>query len=164
MTNRGLDDATRWWIVGRLEAVQSQAICSRNLQVLRNVASTLWKQLRERRTVVSQPGQGGKRSTMLAQEFLRVLAKSDRSARATQLSYHLYNVTSIHRSISTSRSITSISQITVTQRLNPGGLYASHPVVCISLTMNHKKDCLACQDHLSLTGDDWRQAPFSHEF
>ncbi|GFV32206.1 hypothetical protein TNCV_1674941 [Trichonephila clavipes] len=42
-TRHRLDDVTRWWIVGRREAGQSQATCCRDLKVSRSVVSILWK-------------------------------------------------------------------------------------------------------------------------
>lgn len=149
-----LDDATRWRIVGRLEAGQSQATCCRDLGVPRNVVSTLWKQFTETGTVVRRPGQGRKMASTAAEDrYLRLLAKRDRSATATQLSRNLYNATG-----------TSISRITVTQRLHAGGLYARRPVVCIPLTVNHKKARLAfCREHLSWTEAGWGRVLFSDE-
>ncbi|GFU72625.1 HTH_Tnp_Tc3_2 domain-containing protein [Trichonephila clavipes] len=78
-----LDDATSWWIVGRFEAGQSQAICSRDFGVSRNVVSTLWKQFTETRTVAHRPGQGHKKGTSTQDHYLGLLATRDRSARAT---------------------------------------------------------------------------------
>ncbi|GFT66231.1 hypothetical protein TNCV_650631 [Trichonephila clavipes] len=63
---------------------------------------------------------------------LRVLAKRDRPVTATQLTLNLNNETGA-----------SISRKTVAQRLNADGLYPRCPVLCISLTVNHKKDRLA---------------------
>ncbi|GFW26735.1 DDE_3 domain-containing protein [Trichonephila clavipes] len=45
MANRHhLEDSTRWKMVGRLESGISHATCCRDLEVPRNVVSTLWKQ------------------------------------------------------------------------------------------------------------------------
>lgn len=149
-----LGDTTRWQIVGRLQAGQSQATFCRDFWVPRNVVSTLWQQLTETGLVVCRSGQGRKRAATLAKDcYLRLLAKSYRSATATQLSRHLYNATG-----------TSISWVSVTQRLNACALYARHPAVCILLTMNHKKVRLAwCREHLSWTEDSRGWVLFSDE-
>ncbi|GFY21869.1 HTH_Tnp_Tc3_2 domain-containing protein [Trichonephila clavipes] len=102
------DDATRWQGVGR----QSEAICCWNLWGLRNVLPTLWKQFIEAGTVVHRPGEGHKRATTRAEDrYVRLLAERYRSVTAIQLPHNLYNAIEI-----------SFSRITVTQRLNAGGL------------------------------------------
>ncbi|GFV71535.1 HTH_Tnp_Tc3_2 domain-containing protein [Trichonephila clavipes] len=88
----GLDDASRWRIVGKLEADQSQVICSMDFRVMRNVLSTLWNQFTEKGTMARLPSQGSKRATKSVQDrYLRLLAKRDKSAKATPTSRNLYN-------------------------------------------------------------------------
>ncbi|GFW01181.1 HTH_Tnp_Tc3_2 domain-containing protein [Trichonephila clavipes] len=87
---------------GRLEASQSKAVG------LQEMWCPLCGNNSETGTVDHRPGQGRKKATIPAQDhYLRLLAKRDRSATAIQLSLNLYNATG-----------TSISRITVAQRLN----------------------------------------------
>ncbi|GFY04507.1 HTH_Tnp_Tc3_2 domain-containing protein [Trichonephila clavipes] len=147
-------DAKIGWIVSKDPRQANHQLPAVGTSAMREIVSSLWKQFTETITVVCRPVQGHKRATTSTEDcYLRLLAKRDRSERVTQLFHILYNATG-----------TLISQITITQRLNAGDLYAWHPVVCIPLTLNHKKDCLACcREHLSLTEDDWGQASVSVE-
>ncbi|GFV84927.1 hypothetical protein TNCV_4299091 [Trichonephila clavipes] len=69
------------------------------------------------------------------------------SVTATKLFQNLYNATEI-----------SISQITVTQRLNSVGLYAKRPVDCIPVTANHKErsSCMLPETPVWYRNNSWR--------
>ncbi|GFV78463.1 HTH_Tnp_Tc3_2 domain-containing protein [Trichonephila clavipes] len=114
---------------------QSQTTFCRNFGVSRNGVSTLLD--RNNDSLSHRPGQDHNLATMLSQDrYLRLLLKKDRSAPRKQLPRGLYNTTR-----------TFISQITVAKRLNVGLMYARYPAICISLTVNRKKSCLAwCQE------------------
>ncbi|GFV90622.1 transposable element Tcb2 transposase [Trichonephila clavipes] len=57
-----------------------------------------------------------------------------------------------------------ISRKTVARRLRGGGLYARRPVVCVSLTRQHRTARLQwCREHHNWTGQDWACVLFSDE-
>ncbi|GFU66241.1 HTH_Tnp_Tc3_2 domain-containing protein [Trichonephila clavipes] len=86
---KSLDDVTRWWIVGRLEAGHSQAADSRDLGVPRNLVSTLRKHHTETEIVVRRPGQGRIRATMPAQDrCLRLLTDRDRPSNIVEKDHY----------------------------------------------------------------------------
>ncbi|GFV03409.1 transposable element Tcb2 transposase [Trichonephila clavipes] len=57
-----------------------------------------------------------------------------------------------------------ISRKTVARRLRGGGLYARRPVVCVTLTRQHRTACLQwCREHHNWTEQDWACVLFSDE-
>ncbi|GFS48951.1 HTH_Tnp_Tc3_2 domain-containing protein [Trichonephila clavipes] len=57
-----------------------------------------------------------------------------------------------------------ISRKTVARRLRGGGLYARRPVVCVSLTRQHRTARLQwCREHHNWTEQDWACVLFSDE-
>jgi transposase-like protein len=82
-----LEKGTRWRIVGRLEAGQSQAQVAREFSATPSVVSSLWSQFQNSGTVSRRTGQGRPRATMPNEDqYLVLTAKRHRTSTATQLS------------------------------------------------------------------------------
>ncbi|GFT75304.1 transposable element Tcb2 transposase [Trichonephila clavipes] len=68
------------------------------------------------------------------------------------------------KSVSCSLRKADLPKKTVARRLRGGGLYARRPVVCVSLTRQHRTARLQwCREHHNCTEQDWACVLFSDE-
>ncbi|GFV51223.1 HTH_Tnp_Tc3_2 domain-containing protein [Trichonephila clavipes] len=120
---------------------QIQAIRSRDFGVFREMWGPLCGNCSQKQEQWSadEVKAAKKATTLVKDHYLRLFAKRGRSKTEIQLSLSLYNAAK-----------TSISRIAVSQRLNDGDLYARCPVVCIPLTVTHKKNRLAVAENTCL--------------
>ena len=140
-----LDISVKWREIGRMEAGQRQAEVSRvAMNIPRSVVSRLWRQFQTTQDVSRRPVQGRPRVTTEQDDrYLSLTARRHRTITARQLSLDL----SAGRGRNVSRS-------TVSRRLHLRGLYARRPVVCVPLTVAHKRHHLAWrQQHRHWTQD-----------
>lgn len=140
--------------IGRMEAGQTQAEVSRIMNIPTSVVSRLWRQFQTTGDVSRRPVQGRPRVTTEHDDrYLGLTARRHRTMSARQLSLDL--------SAATGRTV---SRSTVSRRLHLRGLYARRPVVCVPLTVVHKRDRLEwSRQHLDWTQDQWSKVLFSDE-
>ncbi|GFY03718.1 putative transposable element [Trichonephila clavipes] len=104
---------------------------------------------------INKTSRGGRvRSTTPAEDRYIVLsAKRNRRTTAQQVANQFL-----------AASGKQISRKTVARRLTGGGLYARRPVVCVTLTRQHRTARLQwCREHHNWTEQDWAYVLFSDE-
>ncbi|GFU97185.1 transposable element Tcb2 transposase, partial [Trichonephila clavipes] len=117
-------------VVGRLEGAQTQAEVAKAVGVSQSVISRIWNRFLETGSAGRRPGQGHRRATTPNEDrFLVLKAWRHRNMNATLLQQHLRSATG-----------TMVSTQTVRNRLHGVGLYARRPMVCVRLTLRHRRD------------------------
>ncbi|GFS63237.1 transposable element Tcb2 transposase [Trichonephila clavipes] len=112
-----------------LETSRSQTEVSQILNVDQSGISRLWQRFQRTGDVTRQPVSGRPRVTTPRQDrYLVISARRQSGSTARALGSALTVATGIR-----------ISRQTVYRRLNPAGLYAGRPEVCIPLTSAHKR-------------------------
>ncbi|GFX51494.1 transposable element Tcb2 transposase [Trichonephila clavipes] len=125
-----LTDSETWRVVGRLEGFQTQAEVAQAIGVSQNVISRIWNRFLETGSAGGRPGQGRRGTTTSTEDrYLELTARRHRNVNATLLQQHLRSATG-----------TTVSTQTVRNRLHGVGLYARLPMVCVRLTLRHRRD------------------------
>ncbi|GFX00068.1 transposable element Tcb2 transposase [Trichonephila clavipes] len=123
-----IDDFMRGRIIGKVEEGRRITDVAREFDIAHSVVSRLWKSFKTTRMCSRRHGGGRVRSTTPAEDRYIVLsAKRNRRTTAQQGANQF-----------PAASGKQISRKTVARRLRGGGLYARRPVVCVSLTRQHR--------------------------
>ncbi|GFT25479.1 transposable element Tcb1 transposase [Trichonephila clavipes] len=149
-----IDDFMRGRIIGKIEEGRKITDVAREFDIADSVVSRLWKSFKTT-GMCSRRHEGSRfRSTTPAEERYIVLsAKRNRRTTAQQVANQFL-----------AASGKQISRKTVARRLRGGGLYARRPVVCVSLTRQHRTARLQwCREHHNWTEQDWACVLFSDE-
>ncbi|GFW15608.1 transposable element Tcb1 transposase [Trichonephila clavipes] len=149
-----VDDFMRGRINGKIEEGRKITDVAREFDIAHSVVSRLWKSFKT--TLMCNRWHGGGRvtSTTPAEDRYIVLsAKRNMRTTAQQVANQFL-----------AASGKQISRKTVARRLRGGGLYARRPVVCVSLTRQHRTARLQwCREHHNWTAQDWAFILFSDE-
>ncbi|GFS73965.1 transposable element Tcb2 transposase [Trichonephila clavipes] len=149
-----IDDFMRGRIIGKIEEGRKITDVAREFDIAHNVVSRLWKSFKTTGMCSRRHGGGRVRSTTPAEDRYIVLsAKRNRRTTAQQVANQFL-----------AASGKQISRKTVARCLRGGGLYARRPVVCVSLTRQHRTARLQwCREHHNWTEQDWACVLFSDE-
>ncbi|GFX56101.1 transposable element Tcb2 transposase [Trichonephila clavipes] len=149
-----LTDSEAWRVVGSIEGCQTQAEVAQAIGVSQSVISRIWNRFLETESAGRRPGQGRRRATTPNEDRLLVLtARRHRNMNATLLQQHLRSATG-----------TTVSTQTVRNRLHGVGLYARRPLVCVRLTLWHRRDRREwATEHVNWRRNEWSNVLFSDE-
>ncbi|GFV31765.1 transposable element Tcb2 transposase [Trichonephila clavipes] len=127
---------------------------AREFDIAHSVVSRLWKSFKTIGICSRRHGGDRVRSTTPAEgRYIVLTAKMNRRTTAQQVANQFL-----------AASGKQISRKTVARRLRGGGLYARRPVVCVSLTRQHRTARLQwCREHYNWTEQDWACVLFSNE-
>ncbi|GFW15872.1 HTH_Tnp_Tc3_2 domain-containing protein [Trichonephila clavipes] len=126
---------------------------AREFDIAHSVVSRLWKSFKTTGMCSRRHGGGRVRSTTPAEgRYIVLSAKRNRRTTAQQVANQFL-----------AASGKRIFRKTVARRLR-GGLYARRPVVCVTLTRQHRTARLQwCREHHNWTEQDWACVLFSDE-
>ncbi|GFV25868.1 transposable element Tcb2 transposase [Trichonephila clavipes] len=129
------------------EAVQA-------IGVSQSVISRIWNCFLETESAGRRSGQGHRWATTPNQDrFIVLMAQRQRNMNATLLQQHLRSATGI-----------SVSTQTVRNRLHGIGLYARRQLVCVKLTLRHRRDRREwATEHVNWRRNEWSNVLFSDE-
>ncbi|GFY09018.1 transposable element Tcb1 transposase [Trichonephila clavipes] len=149
-----IDDFMRGRIIGKIEEGRKITDVAREFDIAHSVVSRLWKSFKTTGMCSRRHGGGRVRSTTPAEDRYIVLsAKRNRRTTAQQVANQFL-----------AASGKQISRKTVARRLRGGGLYARRPVVCVSLTRQHRTARLQWfREHHNWTEQDWACVLLSDE-
>ncbi|GFT06144.1 transposable element Tc1 transposase [Trichonephila clavipes] len=138
-----IDDFMRGRIFGKIEEGRKITDVARQFDIAHSVVSRLWKSFKTNGMCSRRHGGGRVRSTTPAEDRYIVLsAKRNRRTTAQQVANQFL-----------AASGKQISRKTVARRLREGGLYPRRPIVCVSLTRQHRTARLQwCREHHNWTG------------
>lgn len=133
-----LGNSLRWRVIGRMEALKSQADVARRPNVNRSVVSRMWQQFLQFENVSRRPGRGRSRVTTEREErYWTLRGRRYHRGTARQLAFHL-----------TAYTGTVISRQTVYRRLRRRGFYCRRPAVFVPVTRIQRRDRLEwCPQH-----------------
>ncbi|GFW21150.1 transposable element Tcb1 transposase [Trichonephila clavipes] len=149
-----IDDFMRGRIIGKIEEGRKITDVAREFDIAHSVVSWLWKSFKTTGMCSRRHGGGHVRSTTPAEvRYIVLSAKKNRRTTAQQVANQFL-----------AASGKQITRNTVARRLRGGGLYASRPVVCVPLTIQHRTARLQWyHEHHNWTEQDWECVLFSDE-
>ncbi|GFX19362.1 transposable element Tcb2 transposase [Trichonephila clavipes] len=113
----------------------------------------IWNRFLETGSVGRRPGQGRRRATTPKDRYLVLTARRHRNMNATLLQQHFCSATG-----------TTFSTQTVRNWLHGVGLYARRPMVCVRLTLRHRRDSREwATEHVNWRRNEWSNVIFSDE-
>ncbi|GFU04808.1 transposable element Tcb2 transposase [Trichonephila clavipes] len=118
------------------------------------VVGRIWNRFLETGSAGRRPGQGRRLATTPNEDrYLVLTAQRHRNMNATLLQQHLRSATG-----------TTVSIQTIRNWLRSVGMYARRPMVCVRLTLRHRRDCREwATEHVNWRRNEWSNVLFSDE-
>ncbi|GFY26731.1 transposable element Tcb1 transposase [Trichonephila clavipes] len=151
---RHLDAFTRGRIIGKFEEGRSVTSVAAEFGIAHSIVSRLWRQFETTGTAIRGFSSARPRGTTPADDRYIVLqARRNRRQTAGEIARHTKQATG-----------RPISRFTVARRLHGGGLFARHPVRCITLTPAHRRRRSQwCREHRNWRDNEWGRVLFTDE-
>ncbi|GFX86369.1 transposable element Tcb2 transposase [Trichonephila clavipes] len=133
---------------------QTQAEIAQAIGVSQSVISRIWNRFLETGIAGRRPGQGRRWTTTPNEDrYLVLTAQRHRNMNATLLPQYLHSATG-----------TTVSTLTVRNRLHGVGLYARRPMVCVRLASRHRRDRREWgTEDVNWRRNEWKNVLFSDE-
>ncbi|GFT64594.1 transposable element Tcb2 transposase [Trichonephila clavipes] len=151
---RHLDVFTRGRIIGKLEECRSVTSVAAEFGIAHSIVSRLWRQIQTTGTTIRGFNSGRLRRTTPADDRYIVLqARRNRRQKAGEIARYTTQATG-----------RPISRFTVAKRLHGGGLFVRRPLLCVPLTLAHRRrHSLWCQEHWNWRDNEWGRVLFTDE-